>query len=43
MDWRVSTPFVKPSLPSWLRDRLDLVADQPEALTKCLQNFFEKV
>ena len=40
MDWRVSTAFVKPSLPSWLRDRLDLVADQPGALTKCLQNFF---
>ncbi|PIU14599.1 MAG: DNA repair helicase [Hadesarchaea archaeon CG08_land_8_20_14_0_20_51_8] len=40
MDWRVSTAFVKPSLPSWLRDRLDVVADQPGALTKCLQNFF---
>jgi DNA excision repair protein ERCC-2 len=40
MDWRVSTTFVKPSLPSWLRDRLDVVADQPGALTKCLQNFF---
>ena len=40
MDWRVSTAFVKPSLPSWLRDRLDVVADQPGALTKLLQNFF---
>jgi DNA excision repair protein ERCC-2 len=40
MDWRVSTAFVKPSLPSWLRDRLDVVADQPGALTKHLQNFF---
>jgi Rad3-related DNA helicase len=40
MDWRVSTAFVKPSLPSWLRDRLDEVADQPGALTQAMEKFF---
>jgi DNA excision repair protein ERCC-2 len=40
MDWRVSTAFVKPSLPSWLRDRLDVVADQPGALTRVIKKFF---
>jgi len=40
MDWRVSTEFVKPSLPSWLRDRLDAVADQPDALMRVIKKFF---
>lgn len=40
MDWRVATAFVKFSLPSWLRDRLEVVPDQSGALARRMQEFF---
>jgi len=41
MDWRVATAFVKRSLPSWLRDRLEVVGDEGGQLSRRLKAFFD--
>lgn len=40
MDWRVATAFVRPSLPSWLREKLEAVPDETGALAQRLHSFF---
>jgi DNA excision repair protein ERCC-2 len=43
MDWRVATAFVKRSLPSWLRDKVEILKDEKGALRKRLRAFFKTV
>jgi len=40
MDWRVAGAFVRPSLPGWVRDKLEVVQDESGALAQRLRNFF---
>jgi DNA excision repair protein ERCC-2 len=40
MDWRVATAFVRRSLPSWLRNRLEVVGDERGQLSRRLRAFF---
>ena len=40
MDWRVATAFVRRSLPSWLRNRLEVVGDERGQLSRRLKAFF---
>jgi len=40
MDWRVATAFVRGSLPTWLRNRLEVVEDDRGQLSRRLRKFF---
>jgi len=40
MDWRVATAFVRGSLPTWLRNRLEVVEDDKGQLSRRLRKFF---
>jgi DNA excision repair protein ERCC-2 len=40
LDWRVATAFVKRSIPSWLRSRLEVMRGEPGELSRRLREFF---
>ncbi|MCS7131455.1 MAG: DNA repair helicase, partial [Hadesarchaea archaeon] len=40
LDWRVATAFVKRSIPSWLRSRLEVVQGESGQLSRRLREFF---
>lgn len=40
LDWRVATAFVKRSIPSWLRKRLEVMRGEPGELSRRLREFF---
>jgi len=42
LDWRVTTPFVRRSLPSWIRERLEVLPDRRGVIAERLLSFFNK-
>lgn len=40
LDWRVTTAFVRQSIPSWIREKLEIIPDEPGAIAKRLLSFF---